>query len=48
MHLTFGWWLDKGDGTKPYYFDAFAVADGHDASGFFKAAAVEDDAPFRP
>ena len=27
-YLTFGWWLDRGDGTKPYYFDAFAVATG--------------------
>ena len=27
-YLTFGWWLDKGDGTKSYYFDAFAMGMG--------------------
>ena len=27
-HLTFGWWLDKSDGTEQYYFDAFAMATG--------------------
>ena len=30
-YLTFGWWFDKGDGTKPYYFDAFFHAQGIEA-----------------
>ena len=33
MYLTFGWWLDRGDGTAPYYFDAFAAAAGMDKNG---------------
>jgi hypothetical protein len=31
--LTFGWWLDRGDGTEPYYFDAFAAATGMSKNG---------------
>ena len=31
--LTLGWWLNKGDGTQPYYFDAFAAAEGMDMNG---------------
>ena len=33
MYLTFGWWLDRGDGTAPYYFDAFAAATGMSKNG---------------
>ena len=32
-YLTFGWWLDRGDGTAPYYFDAFAAATGMGKNG---------------
>ena len=33
MYLTLGWWLDRGDGTEPYYFDAFAAATGMSKNG---------------